>query len=99
MRTYAYEKAEKLYEAVGAVQTWRTPPYPSTHNLGTNRMSAKSKDGVVNKWGRSHDIKNLYIADGSVMTTGAAANPTLTITALSIRFSENVISELKKGNI
>ena len=99
MRNYAYEKAEKLYEAVGAVQTWRTPPYPSTHNLGTNRMSAKPKDGVVNKWGRSHDIKNLYIADGSVMTTGAAANPTLTITALSIRFSENVISELKKGNI
>ena len=99
MRNYAYEKAEKLYEAVGAVQTWRTPPYPSTHNLGTCRMSAKPKDGVVNKWGRSHDIKNLYIADGSVMTTGAAANPTLTITALSIRFSENVISELKKGNI
>ena len=99
MRNYAFEKAEKLYEAVGAVQTWRTPPYPSTHNLGTNRMSAKPKDGVVNKWGRSHDIKNLYVADGSVMTTGAAANPTLTITALSIRFSENVISELKKGNI
>ncbi|PPR27262.1 MAG: Fructose dehydrogenase large subunit [Alphaproteobacteria bacterium MarineAlpha9_Bin4] len=99
MRTYAYEKAEDLYNSVGAVQTWRTPPYPSTHNLGTNRMSAKPKDGVVNKWGRTHDIKNLYIADGSVMTTGAAANPTLTITALSIRFSENVISEIKKGNI
>ena len=57
------------------------------------------KDGVVNKWGRSHDIKNLYIADGSVMTTGAAANPTLTITALSMRLSENVISQLKKANI
>ena len=96
MRTYAYEKAEALYKAVGAVQTWRTPPYPSTHNLGTNRMSEKARDGVVNKWGRSHDIKNLFIADGSVMTTGAAANPTLTITALSIRISEEVIREAKK---
>ena len=60
-------------------------------------MSAKPRDGVVNKWGRTHDIKNLYIADGSVMTTGAAANPTLTITALSIRFSEEVIKRAKKA--
>jgi choline dehydrogenase-like flavoprotein len=99
MREYAYEKAEALYNSVGAVQTWRTPPYPSTHNLGTNRMSAKSKDGVVDKWGRSHDIKNLFIADGSVMTTGAAANPTLTITALAIRTGEYLASELKKNNV
>ena len=90
---------EALYNSVGAVQTWRTPPYPSTHNLGTNRMSAKAKDGVVDKWGRSHDIKNLFVADGSVMTTGAAANPTLTITALAIRTGEYLASELKKNNI
>ena len=99
MREYAYEKAEALYNSVGAVQTWRTPPYPSTHNLGTNRMSDKAKDGVVDKWGRCHDIKNIFIADGSVMTTGAAANPTLTITALAIRTGEYLASELKKNNI
>ena len=99
MREYAYKKAEDLYNSVGAVQTYRTPPYPSTHNLGTNRMSANAKDGVVNKWGRSHDIKNLFVADGSVMTTGAAANPTLTITALAIRTGEYLASELKKNNI
>ena len=33
-------------------------------------MSAKSRDGVVDKWGRSYDIKNLFVADGSVITTG-----------------------------
>ncbi|GIR46492.1 MAG: hypothetical protein CM15mP56_0680 [Alphaproteobacteria bacterium] len=49
--------------------------------------------------GRSHDIKNLFVADGSVMTTGAAANPTLTITALAIRTGEYLASELKKNNI
>jgi choline dehydrogenase-like flavoprotein len=99
MREYAYEKAEALYKSVGAVQTVRTPPYPSTHNLGTNRMSEKPEDGVVDKWGRAHDMKNLFISDGSVMTSGAAANPTLTITALAIRQGEYLANELKKGNL
>jgi choline dehydrogenase-like flavoprotein len=62
-------------------------------------MSARAKDGVVNKWGRTHDVKNLFVSDGSVMTTGAAANPTLTIVALAIRQGEYLARELKKGNI
>jgi len=99
MREYAYEKAEALYNAVGAIQTYRTPPYPSTHNLGTCRMSARPEDGVVDKWGRSHEVRNLFVSDGSVMTTGAAANPTLTIVALAIRQAEYLAGELKKGNV
>ncbi|MEM6486668.1 MAG: GMC family oxidoreductase [Pseudomonadota bacterium] len=99
MRTYAYERAEALYASVGAIGTHRTPPYPSTHNLGTCRMSAQAEDGVVDKWGRTHDVPNLFISDGSVMTTGAAANPTLTIVALAIRQAEHLAGELKKGNI
>ena len=50
-----------IYDAVGAVRTFPTPPYPCTHNLGTNRMSANARDGVVNKWGQTHDIKNLFV--------------------------------------
>jgi len=88
-----------MYNAVGAKQVWKTPPYPHTHNLGSCRMSARAKDGVVNKWGRTHDVKNLFVSDGSVMTTGAAANPTLTIVALAIRQGEYLARELKKGNI
>ena len=61
-----------------------TPPYPSTHNLGTCRMSARPEDGVVDRWGEAHDVPNLFVSDGSVMTTGGAANPTLTIVALAI---------------
>jgi len=99
MRTYAYEHAEKLYEAVGATGHHRTPPYPSTHNLGTCRMSERAEDGVVDRWGRTHDVPNLFVSDGSVMTTGAAANPTLTIVALAMRQAEYLAAELKRGNI
>jgi len=45
-----------VYEAVGAKWTHHTPPYPSSHNLGTNRMSEKPADGVVNKWGQTHGV-------------------------------------------
>ena len=99
MRNYAYERAEKLYEAVGAVQHFRTPPYPTTHNLGTCRMSEHAEDGVVDRWGRAHEVPNLFISDGSVMTTGGAANPTLTIVALATRQAEYLAGELKNGNI
>ena len=61
MRKHAYRQGAAIYEAVGAVRTFPTPPYPSTHNLGTNRMSANARDGVVNKWGQTHDVKNLFV--------------------------------------
>ncbi len=97
MRNHAYERAEKMYEAVGAVGHHRTPPYPSTHNLGTCRMSENPEDGVVDRWGRAHDVPNLFVSDGSVMTTGAAANPTLTIVALAIRQAEYITGEVNSG--
>ena len=45
----------------------RVTPYPSTHNLGTCRMSARPADGVVNEFGRAHDVPNLFVSDGSVV--------------------------------
>ncbi|MGK9149304.1 GMC family oxidoreductase [Plantibacter flavus] len=99
MRDHGYRRAELLYEAVGSVGSHRTPPYPSTHNLGTARMSEKPQDGVVDKWGRTHDVPNLFISDGSVFTTGAAANPTLTIVALAIRQAEYIAEQLRTGGI
>jgi choline dehydrogenase-like flavoprotein len=96
MRNHAYQQGKAVYEAVGATRTFPTPPYPSTHNLGTNRMSAKAQDGVVNKWGQSHDIDNLFISDGSQFTTGAAENPTLTIVSLAIRQADRIASEMTR---
>ncbi|MEZ5935079.1 MAG: GMC family oxidoreductase [Alphaproteobacteria bacterium] len=99
MRDHAYKQGSAIYEAVGAKWTHHTPPYPSTHNLGTNRMSEKPKDGVVNKWGQTHDIKNLFVSDGSQFTTGAAENPTLTIVALALRQADYIEEQMGKNNI
>jgi choline dehydrogenase-like flavoprotein len=97
MRAHAWAHAAELYRAVGAVGVTDTPPYPSTHNLGTCRMSASPEQGVVNGWGQAHDVPNLFVSDGSQMTTGAAANPTLTIVALAIRQAEYLVEQLRTG--
>ena len=62
-------------------------------------MSERPEDGVVDRWGEAHDVPNLFVSDGSVMTTGAAANPTLTIVALAIRQADHILSEMNAGNL
>jgi choline dehydrogenase-like flavoprotein len=99
MREHAFTQGSAVYNAVGAKTVIRTPPYPSTHNLGTNRMSEKAQDGVVNKHGQTHDIANLFISDGSQFTTGAAENPTLTIVALAIRQADYIAEQMGKNSI
>ena len=74
--------------------SFRTPPYPSTHNLGACRMGANARDSVCNSWGQTHDIGNLFISDGSQFTTGGAENPTLTIVTLAIRQAEYIASQM-----
>ncbi|MEM8950742.1 MAG: GMC family oxidoreductase [Pseudomonadota bacterium] len=99
MREHAYKQGSAVYDAVGAKWTHHTPPYPSTHNLGTNRMSEKAGDGVVNQWGQTHDIKNLFVSDGSVFTTGGAENPTLTIVSLALRQADYIAEQMGKNEI
>lgn len=99
MRAHGFAQGSKVYEAVGATRIFRTRPYPSTHNLGTNRMSEKPRDGVVNKWGQTHEVKNLFVSDGSQFTTSAACNPTLTIVALALRQADHIAERMGKGEI
>ncbi len=99
MRNYAYKRGAAVYEAAGAVKTIEVPPYPSTHNLGTCRMSAKPGDGVCNKWGQTHDVRNLFISDGSQFTTSGGENPTLTIVTLALRQADRIASECAKRNL
>ncbi len=99
MRNHAFSQGEKVYKAAGAIRTFRTPPYPSTHNLGTCRMGASAKDSVCNAWGQTHDVNNLYISDGSQFTTGGAENPTLTIVALAIRQADHIAQRMGRREL
>ncbi len=99
MRNHAFAQGEKVYKAAGAIRTYRTPPYPSTHNLGTCRMGASAKDSVCNAYGQTHDIANLFISDGSQFTTGGAENPTLTIVTLAIRQAEYIAKQMTARTI
>jgi len=99
MRSHAYKSGTAVYDAVGALRVIETPPYPSTHNLGTNRMAENARDGVVNKHGQTHDIKNLFVSDGSQFTTGASENPTLTIVTLAIRQADYIADLMGKKEV
>lgn len=99
MRNHAFRQGERVYEAAGAIKTFRTPPYPSTHNLGTCRMGASKNSSVCDKFGRTHDIPNLFISDGSQFTTGGAENPTLTIVSLAIRQADHIAKLMSERTI
>ena len=99
MRNHAFKQGQRVYAAAGAVKSFRTPPYPSTHNLGTCRMGAKASDSVCNAYGQTHDIPNLFISDGSQFTTGGAENPTLTIVTLAIRQADYIAQQMTARTI
>jgi choline dehydrogenase-like flavoprotein len=99
MRNHAFKQGSAVYDAAGAIRSFETPPYPSTHNLGTCRQSARPEDGVCNSFGQTHDVANLFISDGSQFTTGASENPTLTIVTLAIRQADYIADKLGKNEI
>lgn len=83
-------RSAAVLEAAGAIDVMPGAPLPASHNMGTCRMSAKPDDGVVDEYGRSHEIRNLFVSDGSVFPTATAQNPTLTIVALALRQAEHI---------
>ena len=62
--------------------------------MGTTRMSADPKTGVVDADSRVHNYRNLYVAGSSVFPTSGWANPTLTIIALSLRLADHLDTRL-----
>ncbi|MGA7235231.1 MAG: GMC family oxidoreductase, partial [Bryobacteraceae bacterium] len=75
------------------------PPGYSIHEVGTCRMGNDPKTSVLNRWNQSHDIKNLFVVDGAAFVTCGWQNPTITISALSMRASEYLADQMKKRNI
>jgi choline dehydrogenase-like flavoprotein len=79
-------RGKEVLEAAGARQTIAEAPLPFAgwHLMGTARMGADPETSVVNEWGRCHDVRNLFIIDGSLFVTAAGVNPTNTIQALAL---------------
>ena len=75
------------------------PPGYSIHELGSCRMGDDPKKSVLNKWNQSHDVKNLFVVDGSSFVTGGYQNPTMTILSLSMRASEYLAEQMRAGNV
>jgi choline dehydrogenase-like flavoprotein len=75
------------------------PPGSAVHEMGTCRMGKDPRTSVLNAWNQIHDVKNVFITDGSCMTSSACQNPSLTYMALTARACDFAVSELKKGNL
>jgi choline dehydrogenase-like flavoprotein len=73
--------------------------FPATHNLGTARMGTDPRASVCDAFGRSHDVPNLYVSDGSLFPTAGCANPTLTIVALALRQAGHIAAQLQAGAV
>lgn len=86
--------AQEVMRAAGAVSTNAIPvfrEFGGAHLLGTARMGDNPETSVVDRWGQSHDVPNLYIFDGSVFPTAGAVNPTATICALALRGASHIV--------
>ncbi len=99
---YFADRSEELLKAAGAVQTWQRPVESqsvSVHLLGTCRMGNDPNTSVVDKFNRAHDVRNLFIVDGSSLVTCGRGQPTMTIQALAFRAGERIADFAKRGEI
>jgi choline dehydrogenase-like flavoprotein len=89
---FTVERLEELHAAGSAVETFSTELVVDQpgHLLGTARMGDDPARSVTDSFGRCHDVDNLFIADGSLMVTSGAANPTCTIAALALRVGQQI---------
>ena len=74
-------------------------PGRGIHEMGTARMGLDPKTSVLNKWNQVWDAKNVFVTDGSFMTSAACQNPSLTYMAFTARAADFAVSELKKSNL
>jgi choline dehydrogenase-like flavoprotein len=92
MLDHAIARGTELMREAGAHDVAVVAPqlYAGWHLLGTARMGTDPATSVVNEWGRSHDVKNLFIVDGSVFVTSGGVNPTSTLQAIALYVADQI---------
>jgi choline dehydrogenase-like flavoprotein len=96
MLDHSVARGVEILKAAGArdITTKAPLPYAGWHLMGTARMGRDPERSVVNEWGRSHDVKNLFIVDGSVFVTSGGVNPTSTIQAVALYVGDQIKSRI-----
>jgi len=96
MLEHSVARGTEILRAAGAHDVGFESPlgHGGWHLMGTARMGTDPARSVVNEWGRSHDVKNLFVVDGSVFVTSAGVNPTCTIQALALYIADSIKQRL-----
>src|ERR1700722_16303755 len=92
----------ELLDAAGAKQKWTLPVTEqefAVHLLGTCRMGNDAKTSVINSDHRTHDVRNLFLCDGSSLVTSGRRQPTMTIEALAFRAADRITALARRGEI
>jgi choline dehydrogenase-like flavoprotein len=94
---------EEIIDAAGGKMIWRPKGISAggeiLHELGTARMGADPRTSVLNAYNQAYDVKNLFVVDGAAFTSNPEKNPTLTILAISMRASEYLLNQAKRGGL
>lgn len=97
---FGLDRAIESHEAAGAEKAWVVSrKFTSGHNLGTARMGNDPDTSVVDRFGRAHDVSNLFVIDGSVFPTSTATNPTATICALAMRTAMHIVKNARNQKV
>ena len=81
------------------LNVFRSVPTPGSavHEMGTVRMGRDPNTSVLNAFNQMHDVKNVFVTDGSCMTSSACQNPSLTYMAITARACNFAVNEFKNG--
>ena len=103
MRKDILEQTAAMLKAAGARNVMsfdgNSPPGGAIHEMGTARMGEDPTQSVLNRWNQAHDIPNLFVTDGSCMTSSSCVNPSLTYMALTARAADYAVTQLRAGKI
>ena len=97
---FTISKALEVGRAMGAQHVWRAnerPGSPGGHHTGGARMGSDPTNSVVNRFGQSWDIPNLFVAGGSILPTISGFNPTLTMQALAYMAADAIVNRYRKS--
>ena len=103
MMEHMTKSSEEMLRKAGFknVGSYRTSPAPGSavHEMGTARMGKDPKTSVLNKHNQMHDVKNVFITDGSCMTSSGSQNPSLTYMALTARACSYAINQINSNQL